>query len=176
MLGTYIGGQAFTFPVQREPLTHKAAVYYHQQLALNEDQGIDLTQSPGRDSPGSSSGSAGSGSRHSTASLDSGRASSYHTQTSSSTRGGCGSGSGGGSGPLSSPRCSVSSCSIGSVDRMSQRSVSVTHPTKIYHPFVRSPINFRTMKLSAIGYVNYASKSIRNYFRRPAMICRQSAE
>lgn len=28
--------------------------------------GIDLTQSPGRDSPGSSSGSAGSGSRHST--------------------------------------------------------------------------------------------------------------
>lgn len=32
-------------------------------------------QSPGRDSPGSSSGSAGSGSRHSSASLDSGRAS-----------------------------------------------------------------------------------------------------
>jgi hypothetical protein len=25
-----------------EPLTHKAAVYYHQQLALQEDQGIDM--------------------------------------------------------------------------------------------------------------------------------------
>ncbi|XP_067626717.1 uncharacterized protein ckn [Eurosta solidaginis] len=96
----------------REPLTHKAAVYYHQQLALQEDQGIDLTQSPGRDSPGSSSGSAGSGSRHSTASLDSGRASSYLTGASgASIRGSAG-------GALSSPRCSsVSSCSIGSVDR-----------------------------------------------------------
>ncbi len=113
MLSNYVAPNAFTFPVAREPLTHKAAVYYHQQLALQEDQGIDLTQSPGRDSPGSSSGSAGSGSRHSTASLDSGRASSYHTQTSSSTRG-----------ALSSPRCSVSSCSIGSVDRMSSRTVS----------------------------------------------------
>lgn len=99
----------------REPLTHKAAVYYHQQLALQEDQGIDLTQSPGRDSPGSSSGSAGSGSRHSTASLDSGRASSYLTGVSNTSIRGS-------SGPLSSPRCSsVSSCSIGSVDRMSQR-------------------------------------------------------
>lgn len=99
----------------REPLTHKAAVYYHQQLALQEDQGIDLTQSPGRDSPGSSSGSAGSGSRHSTASLDSGRASSYLTGVSGagSIRSG-----GGGGGALSSPRCSsVSSCSIGSMDR-----------------------------------------------------------
>lgn len=108
---SYIGNQTqFPFPVtsRGEPLTHKAAVFYHQQLALQEDQGIDLTQSPGRDSPGSSSGSAGSGSRHSTASLDSGRASSYLT---ASTRG-----------ALSSPRCSVSSCSIGSVDRMSQRS------------------------------------------------------
>lgn len=113
MLSNYVAPNAFTFPVPREPLTHKAAVYYHQQLALQEDQGIDLTQSPGRDSPGSSSGSAGSGSRHSTASLDSGRASSYHTQTSSSTRG-----------ALSSPRCSVSSCSFGSVDRMT-RTVSI---------------------------------------------------
>lgn len=98
----------------REPLTHKAAVYYHQQLALQEDQGIDLTQSPGRDSPGSSSGSAGSGSRHSTASLDSGRASSYLTGVSGpgSIR------SSGGGGALSSPRCSsLSSCSIGSMDR-----------------------------------------------------------
>ncbi|XP_037043301.1 uncharacterized protein LOC119079473 isoform X1 [Bradysia coprophila] len=110
VLSNYVAPNAFTFPTAREPLTHKAAVYYHQQLALQEDQGIDLTQSPGRDSPGSSSGSAGSGSRHSTASLDSGRASSYHTQTSSSTRG-----------ALSSPRCSVSSCSIGSVDRMTSR-------------------------------------------------------
>jgi CASK-interacting protein len=62
-----------------DPISHKAAVYYHQQYGLQEDQGIDLTQSPGRDSPGSSSGSAGSGSRHSTVSLDSGRSSSYLT-------------------------------------------------------------------------------------------------
>ncbi|XP_026324924.1 caskin-2 isoform X3 [Hyposmocoma kahamanoa] len=69
------GGGTFTFPPPAQPLTHKAAVYYHHQLALSDDQGIDMTQSPGRDSPGSSSGSAGSGSRHSSASLDSGRAS-----------------------------------------------------------------------------------------------------
>lgn len=50
-------------------------MYYHQ-LSLQEDQGIDMTQSPGRDSPGSSG--SGSGSRHSTASLDSGRASGCH--------------------------------------------------------------------------------------------------
>lgn len=62
-----------------DPISHKAAVYFHQQYGLQEDQGIDLTQSPGRDSPGSSSGSAGSGSRHSTVSLDSGRSSSYLT-------------------------------------------------------------------------------------------------
>lgn len=34
--------QAFIFHVQnqhQQPLTHKAAVYYHQQLALQEDQG-----------------------------------------------------------------------------------------------------------------------------------------
>ncbi|XP_053658633.1 uncharacterized protein LOC128707696 [Anopheles marshallii] len=77
-----------------------------------DDQGIDLTQSPGRDSPVSLSGSAGSGSRHSTASLDSGRASSYLTGASnSSNRSVSGVGS---YGVLSSPRCSVSSCSIGS--------------------------------------------------------------
>lgn len=55
-----------------------------------------MTQSPGRDSPGSSG--SGSGSRHSTASLDSGRASGYHL--------------GGPRGPgalASSPRCSISS-------------------------------------------------------------------
>lgn len=122
--------------LHQQPLTHKVAVYYHQQLALQEDQGIDLTQSPGRDSPGSSSGSAGSGSRHSTASLDSGRASSYHTGTSMSSvtskrivSGGVGCNIGIesinnlGGGILSSPRCSsVSSCSIGSADNMSQRS------------------------------------------------------
>jgi len=54
-----------------------------------------MTQSPGRDSPGSSG--SGSGSRHSTASLDSGRASGYHL---------------GPRGPgalASSPRCSISS-------------------------------------------------------------------
>lgn len=32
--------QAFIFHVQNQPLTHKAAVYYHQQLALQEDQGM----------------------------------------------------------------------------------------------------------------------------------------
>ncbi|XP_066907167.1 uncharacterized protein ckn isoform X1 [Halyomorpha halys] len=64
---------AFTFPgpQQYTQLGSKSAAYYHHQLSLQEDQGIDMTQSPGRDSPGSS----GSGSRHSTVSLDSGRAS-----------------------------------------------------------------------------------------------------
>ncbi|KAG5335069.1 CSKI1 protein, partial [Acromyrmex charruanus] len=73
----------FTFP----PVIGK---YAHA-----EDQGIDMTQSPGRDSPGSSG--SGSGSRHSTASLDSGRASGYHLGLR-------------GPGALaSSPRCSISS-------------------------------------------------------------------
>lgn len=150
MINDYLGGmpgvasaptqeqqQAFIFHVQNphQPLTHKTAVFIHQQLALQEDQGIDLTQSPGRDSPGSSSGSAGSGSRHSTASLDSGRASSYHTATSTSSAkskrvlsGGLGSNIGSdslnsvGGGIISSPRCSsVSSSSISSVDHMQQR-------------------------------------------------------
>lgn len=105
------GVTAFNFQ-RGEPLTHKAAVFYHQQLALQEDQGIDLTQSPGRDSPGSSSGnsSAGSGSRHSTVSLDSGRESTCLTAI-SSTRG-----------TLNSPHFSTSSGSIGSVDRMNHRS------------------------------------------------------
>lgn len=88
------------------------------------DSGIDLTQSPGRDSPGSSSGS-GSGSRHSTASLDSGRASSYHTSSSAASKPSAyqpfsnqgASPFTNNSGILSSPRCSsVSSCSIGSAD------------------------------------------------------------
>ena len=61
-----------------------------------------MTQSPGRDSPGSSG--SGSGSRHSTASLDSGRASGYHLGGPRSA------------GALtSSPRCSISS--LGSHDR-----------------------------------------------------------
>ncbi|KAH0540987.1 hypothetical protein KQX54_020742 [Cotesia glomerata] len=68
------------------------------KYAHAEDQGIDMTQSPGRDSPGSSG--SGSGSRHSTASLDSGRASGYHL-------GPRGLGSGGAL--TSSPRCSISS-------------------------------------------------------------------
>jgi CASK-interacting protein len=37
------GPQTFTFPPPG-PLTHKTAVYYHHQLALQEDQGIDMTQ------------------------------------------------------------------------------------------------------------------------------------
>ncbi|XP_050542930.1 uncharacterized protein LOC126906388 isoform X2 [Daktulosphaira vitifoliae] len=64
----------FTFPgssFYSHPIGNMKT-YYHQ-LSLQEDQGIDMTQSPGRDSPGSSG--SGSGSRYSTASLDSGRAS-----------------------------------------------------------------------------------------------------
>ncbi|XP_069685335.1 caskin-2 isoform X2 [Periplaneta americana] len=106
---------AFTFPgpqgVQYTQLMHagKGAAYYHQ-LSLQEDQGIDMTQSPGRDSPGSSGSGSGSGSRHSTASLDSGRASGYHLlgpsgpRNSGTTMGGL----------SSSPRCSLSSSSLGS--------------------------------------------------------------
>ncbi|XP_050421815.1 uncharacterized protein LOC126834142 isoform X3 [Adelges cooleyi] len=66
---------AFTFPGSSLQYPHPPGnmkTYYHQ-LSLQEDQGIDMTQSPGRDSPGSSG--SGSGSRYSTASLDSGRAS-----------------------------------------------------------------------------------------------------
>ncbi|XP_008560833.3 uncharacterized protein LOC103580732 isoform X2 [Microplitis demolitor] len=66
------------------------------KYAHAEDQGIDMTQSPGRDSPGSSG--SGSGSRHSTASLDSGRASGYHLGP-----------RGPGGALTSSPRCSISS-------------------------------------------------------------------
>ncbi|XP_046659983.1 uncharacterized protein LOC124353947 isoform X2 [Homalodisca vitripennis] len=98
MAGKSPGGQfnypAFTFPGPQYTQvqgTTKSAMYYHHQLSLQEDQGIDMTQSPGRDSPGSS----GSGSRHSTASLDSGRASGCHL------------------GPPH-PRCSLSSSSVGS--------------------------------------------------------------
>lgn len=58
-----------------------------------------MTQSPGRDSPGSSG--SGSGSRHSTASLDSGRASGYHLGGPRSAAGS--------SALTSSPRCSISS-------------------------------------------------------------------
>ncbi|XP_055610512.1 uncharacterized protein LOC129757344 [Uranotaenia lowii] len=94
--------------------------YDHTDFA--DDQGIDLTQSPGRDSPISLSGSAGSGSRHSTASLDSGRASSYLTGASTSSNR-----SAGGYGTLSSPRCSVSSCSIGSGNRLSNHSNRSDH-------------------------------------------------
>lgn len=110
---------AFTYPTPPPGavLTHKAAVYYHHQLSLQEDQGIDMTQSPGRDSPGSSSGSAGSGSRHSTASLDSGRASYHPLSTAGRST----------IGSANSPRCSLSSCSIGSdqgrIERMINQGV-----------------------------------------------------
>lgn len=82
---------AFTFPGpgQGNQVCPKSG-YYHHQLSLQEDQGIDMTQSPGRDSPGSS----GSGSRHSTVSLDSGRASCalshYHRTSLSSSSVGSG--------------------------------------------------------------------------------------
>ncbi|XP_056634339.1 caskin-1 isoform X1 [Diorhabda sublineata] len=105
--GPIFPAPSFTFPGQLPAgtvLTHKTAVYYHHQLSLQEDQGIDMTQSPGRDSPGSSSGSAGSGSRHSTASLDSGRASYHPLSTAGRST----------IGSSNSPRCSLSSCSIGS--------------------------------------------------------------
>lgn len=116
--GPIFPAPTFTFPGQPPPvLTHKAAVYYHHQLSLQEDQGIDMTQSPGRDSPGSSSGSAGSGSRHSTASLDSGRASYHPLSTAGRST----------IGSSNSPRCSLSSCSIGSdqsrIERMIQQGV-----------------------------------------------------
>ncbi|XP_049803664.1 caskin-2 isoform X6 [Schistocerca nitens] len=113
--GSQFSYPAFTFPgpqgVQYTQLMHsgKSAAYYHQ-MSLQEDQGIDMTQSPGRDSPGSSGSGSGSGSRHSTASLDSGRASGYHLLGPSS--GGTGLR---GPGTLSSsPRCSLSSSSLGS--------------------------------------------------------------
>ncbi|XP_047109502.1 caskin-2 isoform X5 [Schistocerca piceifrons] len=115
--GAQFSYPAFTFPgpqgVQYTQLMHsgKSAAYYHQ-MSLQEDQGIDMTQSPGRDSPGSSGSGSGSGSRHSTASLDSGRASGYHLLGPSS--GGTGV-RGPGPGPLSSsPRCSLSSSSLAS--------------------------------------------------------------
>jgi hypothetical protein len=120
--GPIFPAPTFTFPGQPPPgavLTHKAAVYYHHQLSLQEDQGIDMTQSPGRDSPGSSSGSAGSGSRHSTASLDSGRASYHPLSTAGRST----------IGSSNSPRCSLSSCSIGSeqgrIERMIHQGVPV---------------------------------------------------
>lgn len=45
--GPVFPAPSFTFPGQPPPgtvLTHKAAVYYHHQLSLQEDQGIDMTQ------------------------------------------------------------------------------------------------------------------------------------
>ncbi|XP_065339620.1 caskin-1 isoform X3 [Cloeon dipterum] len=101
--GAQFNYPAFTFPGPQQftQLSHAKASYFHQQ----EDQGIDMTQSPGRDSPGSSgSGSSSGGCRHSTASLDSGRASGYLPCPTNATR----------SSMLDSPRCSLSSSSIGS--------------------------------------------------------------
>ncbi|XP_075230540.1 CRK like proto-oncogene, adaptor protein isoform X2 [Lycorma delicatula] len=96
MVGTFHHGTSCKTAAAAAAQT-AASVYYHHQLSLQEDQGIDMTQSPGRDSPGSS----GSGSRHSTASLDSGRASGCHL------------------GPPHHPRCSLSSSSVGSSDTQS---------------------------------------------------------
>ncbi|XP_049773009.1 caskin-2 isoform X7 [Schistocerca cancellata] len=113
--GAQFSYPAFTFPgpqgVQYTQLMHsgKSAAYYHQ-MSLQEDQGIDMTQSPGRDSPGSSGSGSGSGSRHSTASLDSGRASGYHLLGPSSG----GAGLRGPGALSSSPRCSLSSSSLAS--------------------------------------------------------------
>ncbi|XP_059469883.1 caskin-2 isoform X3 [Neocloeon triangulifer] len=104
--GAQFNYPAFTFPgpqqfTQLSAHTAAKASFFHQQ----EDQGIDMTQSPGRDSPGSSgSGSSSGGCRHSTASLDSGRASGYLPCPTNATR----------SSMLDSPRCSLSSSSIGS--------------------------------------------------------------
>lgn len=45
--GPIFPAPTFTFPGQPPAggvLTHKAAVYYHHQLSLQEDQGIDMTQ------------------------------------------------------------------------------------------------------------------------------------
>ncbi|KAK7868696.1 hypothetical protein R5R35_008223 [Gryllus longicercus] len=128
--GSQFSYPAFTFPgPQYTQLMHagKGSAYYHQ-LSLQEDQGIDMTQSPGRDSPGSSGSGSGSGSRHSTASLDSGRASGYHLLGPGGSVSSAGSGGGGGAGGAarggagsgsgsvlsSSPRCSLSSSSLGS--------------------------------------------------------------
>ena len=132
----------FTYPVSSN---QKPIVYYQQHLHnQQDDQGIDVARSPGRDSPGSSSGSAASGSgsgsgsgsasglgsvagsRHSTASLDSGRASYHHHHHSStggsSTTNSSSSGRGltAGSGSSNSPRCSLSSCSISSTSETSR--------------------------------------------------------
>ncbi|KAG8315194.1 hypothetical protein J6590_076111 [Homalodisca vitripennis] len=98
MTGNSPGGQfnypAFTFPGPHDTQVHgttKSAMYYHHQLSLQEDQGIDMTQSPSRYNHGSS----GSGSRHSTAFLGSRRASECHLEP-------------------PHPRCSLSSSSVGS--------------------------------------------------------------
>lgn len=89
-------------------------------MTLFLDSSLNFLQSPGRDSPGSSSGSAGSGSRHSTASLDSGRASYHPLSTAGRST----------IGSSNSPRCSLSSCSIGSdqgrIERMIHQGVPVS--------------------------------------------------
>lgn len=118
------GGDEIQVAATAQQETPSSLMLRYDHTDYADDQGIDLTQSPGRDSPISLSGSAGSGSRHSTASLDSGRASSYLTGAStSSNRSG-----NGGYGTLSSPRCSVSSCSIGSGNhRLSNHSNRTDH-------------------------------------------------
>ncbi|XP_023235653.1 caskin-2-like [Centruroides sculpturatus] len=85
----------------------------HVTHALLEDQGIDVGPCPGRDSPGGSSGSSTSGSRHSTSSLDSGRASGSDVKVPCRLSG---------HSYESTPRhsCYSSNSSLGSVDRVTE--------------------------------------------------------
>lgn len=85
--------------LSEDDICMSACHYKHNKCSL-------MLQSPGRDSPGSSGSGSGSGSRHSTASLDSGRASGSHLLGPRAP----------GSTLSSSPRCSISSSSIVSSD------------------------------------------------------------
>ncbi|XP_052127567.1 caskin-2 isoform X2 [Frankliniella occidentalis] len=176
---------AFTFPGPQGMSQGKVGPpFFQHQLSLQEDQGIDMTQSPGRDSPGSAGSGSGSGSRHSTASLDSGRASGtsstgYHHLV---VRGMGLSSQGTASSTLSSsssPRCSISSSSLGSsehgnpglhVERLLQQGVpdcevvlswlQDLHFEEYYHLFVGAGYDMPTISrmtpedLTAIGIKN----------------------
>ncbi|KAK3920860.1 Caskin-2 [Frankliniella fusca] len=176
---------AFTFPGPQGMAQAKVGPpFFQHQLSLQEDQGIDMTQSPGRDSPGSAGSGSGSGSRHSTASLDSGRASGtsstgYHHLV---VRGMGLSSQGTASSTLSSsssPRCSISSSSLGSsdhgnpglhVERLLQQGVpdcevvlswlQDLHFEEYYHLFVGAGYDMPTISrmtpedLTAIGIKN----------------------
>ncbi|XP_034247597.1 caskin-2 isoform X2 [Thrips palmi] len=181
---------AFTFPGPQGLGQAKSGQvqppFFHHQLSLQEDQGIDMTQSPGRDSPGSSGSGSGSGSRHSTASLDSGRASGTSGTSSSGYHHlvvrGMGLSQGTASSTLSSsssPRCSISSSSLGSsehgnpglhVERLLQQGVpdcevvlswlQDLHFEDYYHLFISAGYDMPTISrmtpedLTAIGIKN----------------------